>query len=156
MYSSSPPTTLPAIRPGPPTDPAPHLFLPACRPCLPSCTARARQRRERCKVLAPFSSSCKGCMCGEQVKLQPPLISYTPLLIPLPPPPLPRYSMYPPPKLYDPFLIFYVLHPKLYLPHLIFFVPHLIFYITTPILNLTCESAVMPRTPNWHWPYPLG
>ena len=70
--------TRPAIPPG---QSYPPLPLPACIPCLPCPPPQPRRHRERCYVLVLSSSSCKGCMCGVQVNMQPPPIFYTPHLI---------------------------------------------------------------------------
>ena len=143
--------TLSTTRPCLPPDPACHPTRPATLPCLPTPPAclpcllarppKARRRRERCKALGPSSSSCKGCMCGVQVKVQPPLISCTPHLICYL---LPQIFFEPPPKFAVTVLslIFYVPLQIFYVPHLIFYLSHLIFCSSPSIFyaNLTCDA----------------
>ena len=69
--------TRPASLPCLPPHPACHQSLPVTRPCLPTLPACLSIR----EVLVPSSSSCKGCICGVQVKVQPPIISYTPRVV---------------------------------------------------------------------------
>ena len=130
-YRTANPTG-PATRPGPPT-------LPACLPCLPARPPQVRQRRGRCEVLVPSPSSCKGCMCGMQVKVQPTPLSYTSYL----PPPIFYVPPRPPSEILRirrSYLIFYVPPPKFYVSRLIFcisHVPQLIFYVLPSIFSWT-------------------
>ena len=68
------PTTLPSTRPHPESNltwPANSPSLPAYPACLPACLRHdCIAKIARC-ALVQSSSSCKGYMCGEQVKVQP-------------------------------------------------------------------------------------
>ena len=120
------------------------LCLPPTLPCLPTISTyhdlpwlptsppQALWRCERCEALVLSLSSCKGCICWVQVKVQSPPISLTPHLI--------FYLFYIPPP------IFYVL-PLIFYPHPPIFSKNLIFTTSDGCLGFIFTEWIRNKTP---------